>query len=115
MARPGIEPRTPDLRVRCPTDCATRPGHSTFRTVTEIVVGISGFRVLKVGSCPNDDNFVQIFFCPFLYSNLIILFAECVPAKKTARFCWEFTFYSFVYFLSVGILILKIVLSHTHK
>ena len=22
----GIEPRTPDLRVRCPTDCATRPG-----------------------------------------------------------------------------------------
>ena len=24
--RPGIEPRTPDLRVRCPTDCATRPG-----------------------------------------------------------------------------------------
>ena len=27
MARPGIEPRTPDLRVRCPTDCATRPGN----------------------------------------------------------------------------------------
>ena len=26
MARPGIEPRTFDLRVRCPTDCATRPG-----------------------------------------------------------------------------------------
>ena len=26
MARPGIEPRIPDLRVRCPTDCATRPG-----------------------------------------------------------------------------------------
>ena len=26
VARPGIEPRTPDLRVRCPTDCATRPG-----------------------------------------------------------------------------------------
>ena len=23
MARPGIEPRTSDLRVRCPTDCAT--------------------------------------------------------------------------------------------
>ena len=23
---------------------------------------------LKVGSCPNDDNFVQICFCPFLYS-----------------------------------------------
>ena len=26
MARPGIEPRTSDLRVRCPTDCATRAG-----------------------------------------------------------------------------------------
>ena len=23
MARPGIEPRTPDLQVRCPTDCAS--------------------------------------------------------------------------------------------
>ena len=28
VARPGIEARTPDLRVRCPTDCTTRPGHS---------------------------------------------------------------------------------------
>ena len=26
VARPGIESRTSDLRVRCPTDCATRPG-----------------------------------------------------------------------------------------
>ena len=25
VARPGIEPRTPGLWVRCPTDCATRP------------------------------------------------------------------------------------------
>ena len=24
--------------------------------------------ILKVGSCPNDDNFVQILFCPFLCS-----------------------------------------------
>ena len=23
---------------------------------------------LKVGSCPNNDNFVQILFCPFLCS-----------------------------------------------
>ena len=30
VARPGIEPRTPDLRVRCPTDCATRPGSSAM-------------------------------------------------------------------------------------
>ena len=28
VARSGIEPRTPDLRVRCPTDCATLPGGS---------------------------------------------------------------------------------------
>ena len=26
MARPGIEPRTSDLRVSYPTDCATGPG-----------------------------------------------------------------------------------------
>ena len=26
MSRPGIELRTSDLRVKCPTDCATRPG-----------------------------------------------------------------------------------------
>ena len=25
VARPGIEPRTSDLRVGCPPDCATRP------------------------------------------------------------------------------------------
>ena len=27
VARSGIERRTPDLRVRCPTDCATRSAH----------------------------------------------------------------------------------------
>ena len=26
MARPSIKPRTSDLRVRCPTDCATQTG-----------------------------------------------------------------------------------------
>ena len=26
VARPGIKPRTTDLRVRCPADCATQPG-----------------------------------------------------------------------------------------
>ena len=26
MARPGIEPETSDLRVRCSTDCGMRPG-----------------------------------------------------------------------------------------
>ena len=28
VARLGIEPRTTDLRVRFPTDCATRPGYT---------------------------------------------------------------------------------------
>ena len=35
MARPGIEPRTSDLQVRCPTDCATWPG---FMILSFIVV-----------------------------------------------------------------------------
>ena len=42
---------------------------------------------LKVGSCPNDDKFVQIFFYPFLCCIYIFLFSESVPANKTARFC----------------------------
>ena len=41
---------------------------------------------LKVGSCPNDDNFVHFFIYPFLCSILIILLSESVAAKKTARF-----------------------------
>ena len=35
MARPGIEPRTSDLRVRCPTDCATLPGERERARQTE--------------------------------------------------------------------------------
>ena len=42
---------------------------------------------LKVGSCPNDDIFVQIFFYPFLCSIYMFLFSESVSAKKSARFC----------------------------
>ena len=34
VARPGIEPRTSDLRVRCPTDCATRPSPGRLNKVT---------------------------------------------------------------------------------
>ena len=30
MARPGIKPTTSDLWVRCPTDCATRPGDQVW-------------------------------------------------------------------------------------
>ena len=44
-----------------------------------------------------------------------ILCSESVAAEKTARFCLEFIFFSFVYFLCVGIPILKVVLSHAHK
>ena len=35
MARPGIEPRTSGLRVRCPTDCAARPGRITIKLLVE--------------------------------------------------------------------------------
>ena len=54
-------------------------------------------------------------FCPFCVVFEEILCSESVAAEKTARFCLEFTIDSFVYFLFVGILILKIVLSHVHK
>ena len=37
VARPGIEPRTPDLRVRCPTDCATRPGLFLWNMTIKII------------------------------------------------------------------------------
>ena len=41
MARPGIEPRTSDLRVRCPTDCATRPGvNSQFIIMIIIIIDV---------------------------------------------------------------------------
>ena len=73
------------------------------------------YTCVKVGSCPNDDNFVQIFFCPFVCSISIILFPESVFAKKIARLCREFEFFSFVYLLRIGISILKIVLLHAHK
>ena len=41
--------------------------------------------------------------------------ADFFAAEKIARFCSEFAFFSFVYFLFVGIPILKIVLPHAHK
>ena len=44
-----------------------------------------------------------------------ILCSESVAAEKTARFCLEFTFFSFVYFLCIEIPIVKIVLSHAQK
>ena len=45
----------------------------------------------------------------------MILCFESAAAEKTARFHLEFTFFSFVYFLCVGIPILKIALAHANK
>ena len=41
MARPGIEPLTSDLRVRCPTNCATRPSWLVVLGLTALSVSIS--------------------------------------------------------------------------
>ena len=56
-------------------------------------------------------------FCFVLFRVVFeeVLCSESLAAKKIARFCLDFTFSSFVYFLCVGISILKIVLSHAHK
>ena len=43
VASRGIEPMTSDFRVRCPTDCATRPG----LLINVITVGILTFMVRK--------------------------------------------------------------------
>ena len=49
VARPGIEPRTPDLRVRCPTDCATRPGlGSVFFRKSSRLTGKNSFLKIHV-------------------------------------------------------------------
>ena len=59
-----------------------------------------------------DSKFCFVLFCVVFEE---ILCSESVAAEKTARICLEFTFFSFVYFLCVGIQILKILLSHAHK
>ena len=59
-----------------------------------------------------DTKFCFVLFCVEVEE---ILCSESVAAEKTARFCLEFKFLSCVYFLHVGIPILKIVLSHAHK
>ena len=33
--------------------------------ITHVLFSLMIITVLKVGSCPNDDNSVQILFCPF--------------------------------------------------
>ena len=70
---------------------------------------------LKVGSCPNNDKSVKIFFCPFLCSIYIILLSESVAAEKTAKILLKIRNFLFVYFFCVGIPILKIGLPHAHE
>ena len=48
---------------------------------------------LKVGSCPNDDNSVQILFCPFLCSIWIVLCSESVAAEKSCKTLLKFMFF----------------------
>ena len=60
-----------------------------------------------------DTKFYFVLFCVVFEE---ILCSESVAAEKTTSFCLEFTFFfSFVYFLYVGIPILKIVLLYAHK
>ena len=62
VARPGIEPRTPDLRVRCPTDCATRPG-SIIRRWTETRYCNATYTFYRI-----------ILLCKSLTENLVCLY-----------------------------------------
>ena len=52
----------------------------------KLTTNFDRYAILKVVSCPNNENDVQIFFCPFLCRIQIILFFESVAAKETARF-----------------------------
>ena len=49
VARPGIELRTPDLRVRCPTDCATRPGSQVWRPLSYVTAVLCNSVVVLIG------------------------------------------------------------------
>ena len=53
--------------------------------------------IIKVGSCPNDENSVQIFFLSFLCCIGIILCAESVAAKKNARFAENSWFFVYLF------------------
>ena len=69
--------------------------------------------ILKVGSCPNNDKSVQYFFVLFCVA--FKLFSESLSCRENHKILLRIRPYSFVYFLCVGIPILKIVLSHAHK
>ena len=56
MARPGIEPRTSGLRVRCPTDYATRPGVCIVNEYLSIYIN----RPVALLSNNNDVRFINV-------------------------------------------------------
>ena len=60
------------------------------------------FVCLKVGSCPNDDNSVQFFYCPFPCSIQIILISESVAAEKTQDFAENLRFYCLFISFALG-------------
>ena len=62
VARPGIEPRTPDLWVRCPTNCATRPGwiqgskQEDSEGSEESKGGLDRCQCEEIETCQNKNN-----------------------------------------------------------
>ena len=70
MARPGIEPRTSDLRVRRPTDCATRPGNR---------IGTEAYCLY--GSSPSCNKFVH-FMVAFLSLQYKIILRRFIVIKQ---------------------------------
>ena len=87
----------------------------TNRQVPVVADRAMGPLTLKVGSCPNDDNFVPIFICLFcvVFKNKFL--SRICTCQENRKILIRIRVFSFVNFLCIGIPILKIVLSHTHK
>ena len=99
VARPGVEPRTPDLRVRCPTDCATRPGVNTQAQIHQAInVAIVAYlfgcrRGFLSSTVPKNVSQSSVFHCYIRishskqYQNLDQVYKSCVNGllrkKKT--------------------------------
>ena len=62
MARPGNEPRTSELPVRCPTDCATRPGNIWRSTVVEWLERLD-YLSKRHNSIEGGGGVTVLFFC----------------------------------------------------
>ena len=73
VARPDLEPRTPDLRVGCPTDCATLPG-CTLSVRNVIYHKFSHCAAFYTLNGKNVNVMLEILFLSvFLVSNLQVL------------------------------------------